>query len=69
MAAGQPVSTTVNGVSSLQVLPVGYGIAFLCLALILIAIPIATGFFTFRFSSKTTAPAAVSPSEPLPPPS
>jgi hypothetical protein len=60
IAAGQPVTTTLNGVESVQTYPQSYGIGMLCLALILIAIPIAVGFFTFR-----NKPAAAS--TPVPP--
>ncbi|HEY3310613.1 MAG TPA: hypothetical protein VGK00_03130 [Anaerolineales bacterium] len=48
IAAGQPITTTLNGVESQQVYPAGYGITMLCLALVLFAIPFVVGFFTLR---------------------
>ena len=48
IATGQPISTEVNGIASAQTYPVGVGIALLCFSVILIAIPIAVGFFTLR---------------------
>lgn len=66
VAAGQPVTTTLNGVESSQTYPPAVGIGLLCLALIFIAIPFVVGFFAFR--SKPAAPAVVSNfNEPLPP--
>ena len=62
VAAGAPVNTELNGVSNTTTLPAGYGVAFLCLALILIAIPVVVGFLTLR--TKPTAPVT---NEPLPP--
>ena len=67
VSAGQPVSTTVNGVSSSQVLPVSYGIASLCLALILILIPIGVGFVTFRMQPKPVSAVASDFNGPIPP--
>ena len=43
-----PYSTEFNGVSNSGVLPPIYGFGMLCLALILILIPVAVGFFTLR---------------------
>jgi len=48
VAAGQPISTEVNGVIGSQTLPPAVGILFMCFALILILIPFAVGFFTLR---------------------
>jgi len=48
IAAGQPITTTVNDVQSVQTYPPAVGIALLCLSLILIVIPFAVGFFAFR---------------------
>ena len=70
IAAGMPVTTTVNGYSSTQSLPVAYGIGLLCVAIIFIIIPIVVGVLTLR--KKKEAPAAapddvLPPQEPLPP--
>ncbi len=62
VAAGAPVTTQLNGVSNTSTLPASYGIGMLCLALILILIPVLVGFFTLR---KKPAPATTN--EPLPP--
>ena len=43
-----PYSTEINGVTDTGVLPSTYGFGMLCLALILILIPVAVGFFTLR---------------------
>jgi hypothetical protein len=43
-----PYSTEVNGVSNSGTLPSTYGIVMLCLALLLLLIPVAVGFFTLR---------------------
>jgi len=48
IATGQPINTDFNGVAGVQTYPVSVGITLLCLSVILIAIPIAVGFFTFR---------------------
>ena len=48
-AAGfMPYTTKLNGVSNSGTVPPTYGIVWICLALILIAIPVAVGFFTLR---------------------
>lgn len=62
VAAGAPVTTQLNGVSNTSTLPASYGIGMLCLALILIIIPVAVGFFTLR-----RKPAPPTTNEPLPP--
>jgi hypothetical protein len=63
--AGQPITTTVNGVESLETMPVPLALALMCLSVIFIAIPVAVGFFTLR---KKPAPvAAIVNDEPLPP--
>lgn len=67
IAAGQPVTTTLNGVESSQVYPASYGIALICLAAFLVVIPVVVGFFTLR---NKPAPATQAPSgfnEPMPP--
>jgi hypothetical protein len=67
--AGVPFTTTVNGASSSQTLPVSYGIGGLCGAVILILIPIVVGVLTLR--KKKTAEAipvdVLPPQDPLPP--
>jgi len=48
-AAGvMPYTTEFNGVADSGVMPSGAGFAMLCMALILILIPAAVGFFTLR---------------------
>ena len=63
--SGQPITTTVNGVESLESMPMPLAFGLLCLSVILIAIPIAVGFFTLR-KKPAAAPVVVS-DEPLPP--
>ncbi len=63
VAAGAPVTTELNGVSNQTTLPASYGIAMLCLAVILILIPVLVGFFTLR--KKPAQPVVVS--SPIPP--
>jgi hypothetical protein len=63
VAAGAPVTTELNGVSNQTTLPVSYGIALLCLAVIFILIPVLVGFFTLR--KKPEQPVVVS--TPIPP--
>lgn len=64
VAAGAPVNTELNGVSSSTQLPASVGVALLCLAVIFILIPVVVAFFTLR-TKKTAAPPV--PSEPIPP--
>jgi hypothetical protein len=62
-----PVTTTVNGYSTQQPLPMGFGF-LLCLAVILIAVPIVVGVLTLRKKKPKEGVAEVlPPSEPLPP--
>lgn len=61
--SGQPITTTVNGVESLEPMAMPLALGLLCVSVIFIAIPIAVGFFALR---KKPAAAAVS-SESLPP--
>ncbi len=62
-AAGlMPYTTTFNGITDQGVIPSSYGIAMLCLSLILIAIPVVVGIVTLR-----KKPAPVVNNEPLPP--
>ncbi len=63
-----PYTTTLNGYSTSGTAPQWLGFVGLCLAVILIAIPIVVGVLTLR--KKKPAEAAVNPippSEPLPP--
>lgn len=62
VAAGAPINTTLNGVTDTTTLPASYGVGLLCVALILILIPVAVGFFTLR-----KKPAAPVLSTPIPP--
>jgi hypothetical protein len=48
IGAGVPLTTTLNGASFSQKLPVSYGVGLICLSIILILIPILVGFFTLR---------------------
>lgn len=65
-AAGiMPYETTFNDVSRSGTVPAVYGFGMLCLALVLIVIPIAVGFFTLR--NKPEPEAAAVYDEPLPP--
>ena len=69
VVAGVPFTTTVNGYSSEQTFPVGYGIGGICASVILVAIPVVIGILTLR-KKKDAGTAAVDvppPSEPLPP--
>lgn len=62
-----PFDTTVNGYTSTQPLPMGFG-ALLCLAVIFIAVPIVVGVLTLRKKKvKDGAMDVLPPSEPLPP--
>jgi hypothetical protein len=64
IAAGQPVE--VNGTS--EILPPALGIGLLCLTVILIIIPIAVGFFTFRQKpAQVNSPVQQDNSGPIPP--
>ena len=70
IAFGVPFTTTVNGYSSTQPLPIYYGIGLLCLAVIFIVIAILVPVLTLR--KKKPAPEAapadvLPPQEPLPP--
>ena len=56
-----PYSTELNGVSNSGVLPASSGFGMLCLALLLILIPLGVGFFTLR-----KKPASIPPQE-IPP--
>jgi hypothetical protein len=68
IAAGQPVTSTLNGVESVETYPAAYGIGLLCLALIMIVIPIGVGFFAFRKKpAPVVAPVAQSFNGPIPP--
>lgn len=55
IATGQPITTTVGDVETVQTLPAPLGFALLCLAVIFVIIPIAVGFFTLRKKPTETA--------------
>jgi len=57
-----PYTTELNGVSSTGTMPAAAGFAMLCVALILLLIPVVVGFLTLR-----SKPAPVVPSTPVPP--
>ncbi len=63
-ALGVPVTTELNGVSSTNQVPVWLALTLLCIAVILILIPLLVGFLTLR-----SKPAPANLSEPVPPPS
>ena len=48
IVSGQPIDVTSNGVTTPQVLSPTIGFVLLCLTLIMIAVPVAVGFFTLR---------------------
>ena len=54
IARGTPIDVTSNGVTVPQTVPPAIGFALVCLALVLILIPAAVGFFTLRRKSVTT---------------
>ncbi len=64
IASGQPITSTLNGVESVDTLPAPLGFALICLSLIFVIIPVVVGFLTLR--KKPEEAAAVS-SEPVPP--
>ena len=68
IAFGVPFTTTLNGSSSTQPLPIAYGIGLLCLAVIFIIIAILVPVLTLR-KKKPAAPAVdvLPPQGPLPP--
>lgn len=61
-AGTMPFTTELNGVSNTGTLPPAAGVGMLCVALILILIPIAVAFFTLR-----NKPAPAAPDVPIPP--
>jgi hypothetical protein len=63
VAVGAPVTTTLNGETSVQTYPPTYGFVMLCLSLIFIAIPVVVGFLTLR-NKPAAAPVN---NEPVPP--
>jgi hypothetical protein len=71
IAVGVPFNTTVNGYSSQQTFPVGYGIGLLCASVIFVAIPVVIGVLTLRTKKpkvpKVPPADVLPPSEPLPP--
>jgi hypothetical protein len=67
VAAGVPVTTTLGGVSSSQSYPPMYGIALICLSVILILIPIAVGFFTLRNKPAPVQSPMIPPDQQVPP--
>lgn len=57
-----PYTVTVNGITNQGLLPSSYGVAILCVSLILMAIPVVIGVVTLR-----RKPAPAVDNEPLPP--
>jgi len=64
-ATGQPFTTSVNDIESIQYMPVPLALFLLCLSVIFIAIPIAVGFFTLR--KKPAGETVIVSDEPIPP--
>lgn len=64
IASGQPITSTVNGIETVETLPAPLGFALICLSLIFVLIPVVVGFLTLR---KKPEEAAVVSSEPVPP--
>jgi hypothetical protein len=62
--SGQPITSTVNGIESVQPMGTPLAITLLCVSVIFIAIPVAVGFFTLR--KKPAKPVMIS-DEPIPP--
>jgi hypothetical protein len=63
-----PYSYTLNGETNTGTLPITWGIAGLCLALFLIAIPVVIAILTLRNRPPAaTPPSTPPPSGPLPP--
>jgi hypothetical protein len=56
-----PYTTELNGVSNSGVLPANSGFAMLCLALLLILIPVGVGFFTLRKKPEVMPPQEIPP--------
>jgi hypothetical protein len=48
IASGNPIDVTLNGTTTPQTLPPAIGYTLLCLALLMILVPVAVGFFTLR---------------------
>lgn len=65
IAAGEPITITVNGQETEQIFPQMYGFALLCLSVLFVLIPVAVGFFTLR--KKPAEGEIIPPDEPLPP--
>jgi uncharacterized membrane protein len=63
IAAGQPITTTVNGVETVQTVEPTIGYVLLCLSFLLILVPVLVGFFALR-----KKPAAATISDEPPPP-
>jgi hypothetical protein len=61
---GAPINVTSNGEQSVQTLPPAVGAALLCLAVLLVAIPVIVGFVTLRKKPEAAAPVN---NDPLPP--
>jgi len=48
IVSGQPIDLTSNGITTPQTLSPTIGYVLLCLTVIMVAVPVAVGFFTFR---------------------
>ena len=48
IVSGQPIDVTSSGITTPQTLSPTIGYVLLCLTVIMIAVPVAVGFFTFR---------------------
>ena len=67
IAVGVPFETTVNGYTSTQTLPIGYGIGLLCASVIFVAIPVVVGILTLRKKKTPAAVEVLPPDAPIPP--
>ena len=59
---GAPINLSANGQQSVESMPPALGAVLLCLSVLLIAVPVAVGFFTLR--KKPEIPVS---NEPIPP--
>jgi len=55
IARGTPVDVTSGGTTTPQTFPTAIGFGLLCLAAVMILVPVAVGFLTLRKKPETTA--------------
>ena len=56
IARGTPFNVTSDGTTTPQTFPPAIGFVLLCLSVVMILIPVAVGFFTFRKKPESTDP-------------